>query len=195
MNSIVVKTSIFLAGASMFAITPALFAIDGQVPPSPSGVQAGSTLKLTNPALFMEAANNINRTEIEMGRLAEERGQAKAVRNLGARMVHDHAILENKLKTLATRTDVVLPKQLDAKHQKLVDELNAYTGEAFDRHYVNDQIRGHQKAIALFQDAAAENTQRSVREFAQQTIPILKEHLALSEQAADEVNEPAGAQP
>lgn len=180
------RLTAIIAGAGLMLSAPVLFAIDGQT-------AAPNDLKATNPALFMEAANNINRTEIDMGRLAQERGLSPTVRALGARMAQDHTILENKLKTLATTKDVVLPSQLDAQHQKMVDELATYNGEAFDRQYITDQVKGHQKAIALFQDAAAENTDRSVRDFAVNTIPELQHHLQMAEKDSEIVNEPAGA--
>jgi putative membrane protein len=130
-----------------------------------------------------------------MGRLANERGQSKSVRKLGKRLVHDHAILENKIKALAIPKDIVLSKVLDIRHQQMVDKLAAYSGAAFDRYYVEDQIKDHQKAIALFQQAAAENQDRSVRDFAANSIPVFQQHLQLAGKDSKIINKPAGASP
>jgi putative membrane protein len=130
-----------------------------------------------------------------MGRLAKERGQSSSVRELGARMVHDLDILENKAKTLASSIGVTLPDVLDSRHQAMIDELAAYSGEAFDRHYVQEQIKGHRKEISWFQQVAAENQARSVRDFALNTIPVLQQHLQWFEKVSKYIKEPLGASP
>jgi putative membrane protein len=152
-------------------------------------------MEITDPGRFLEEANIINRTEIEMGRLANERGQSASERKLGKRTVHDHTLLENKLKALATSKDIVLSKQVDIKHQNMIDKLAAYSGAAFDRCYVAEQVTDHQTAIALFQQAAAENQNRSVRDFAANSIPFLQQHLQLAEKDSKIINQPTGASP
>ena len=150
-------------------------------------------MEIADPGMFLEAANIINRTEIEMGRLANERGQSESIRKLGERMVQDHTLLEDKLKVLAKVKDIVLSKHLDIKHQKMIDNLAAYSGVAFDRHYVDDQVKAHQKAIALYQQVAAENRDRSVRDLAANSLPVLQQNLQLAEKDSKMMIEPPGA--
>jgi putative membrane protein len=194
MKSKIAQATVILASAGLLLSAPALFAIDGAGPNQPLSAQpaANSDLNATDPTMFVEAAHNINSTEIEMGRLANERGQSESVRKLGQRMVRDHTMLENRLKALAGAKDIVLSSQLDARHQQMIDELTTYSGAAFDQHYLGCQVNGHQKAIALFQQVAAENQDRSVREFAANTLPILQRHLQLAEKYSNIINEPAG---
>lgn len=197
----IAKTTAILAGAGLL-LSSSAFAIDGganlngdrtdqQVVPS----TAGTGLNAGDPALFINAANNINMAEIQMGRLARERGQSQTVRQLGEHMVQDHTMLEAKLKAVASAKDIVLPTQLDAKHQKKFDELASLSGAAFDRQYLDMQVKGHQKAISLFQQAAAENTEPAVRDLAKSALPQLQEHLQMAQRDAGVINEPAGARP
>jgi putative membrane protein len=172
-----------------------LFAADGTSPnqaPSSQPAAINNDLEITDPAVFLTAVNNINKTKIEMGRLARERGQSRSVRKLGARMVHDLSILENRTRTLAANEGILLPEGLDDRHQAMIDELATYSGAAFDRHYVEDQIEGHRQAISLLQQVAAENHDRSVRDFAAHTIPVLRQHLELAEKDVKIINEAAG---
>jgi putative membrane protein len=194
MKSIIAQTTAILAGAGLMFSAAALLAIDGTVPNQPPSSQpaAINDLEITDPAAFLTAVNNINKTKIEMGRLANERGQSRSVRKLGARMVHDLAILENKTKTLASTEGILLPDGLDDRHQAMIDELATYSGAAFDRHYVEDQIEGHRQTISLFQQVAAENQDLSVRDFAANTIPVLRQHLQLAEKDFKIINEQAG---
>jgi putative membrane protein len=195
MKSKIARTTAILAGAALMLSAAVLFAMDGIAPFAPPSAQPPNDMEITDPGRFLEAANIINRTEIEMGRLANERGQSASVRKLGKRMVQDHARLENKLKALATSKDIVLSKQVDIKHQNMIDKLAAYSGSTFDRHYVEDQVMDHQKAIALFQQAAAENQDRSVRDYAPNSIPVLQQHLQLAEKDSKIINQPTGASP
>jgi putative membrane protein len=195
MKSKIARTTAILAGASLMFSATALFATDGTATnQSPSAQQAAIyDLDITDPAVFVTAVNNIIRSKIEMGRLANERGQSSSVRELGAQMVHDLDILENKTKTLASSVGVTLPNVLDSRRQAVIDELAAYSGAAFDRHYVEDQIKDHRKAISWFQQVAAENQDRSVRDFALNTIPVLQQHLQLFEKVSKSIQEPTGA--
>jgi len=195
MKSKIARTTAILAGAGLMLSAAALFAMDNIAPFAPPSAQPPNDMEITDPGRFLEAANIINRTEIEMGRLANERGQSASVRKLGKRMIHDHDILENKLKALAIPKDIVLSKVLDIRHQQMVDKLATYSGTAFDRYYVEDQGKCLQKAIALFQQAAAENQDRSVRDFAANSIPVLQQHLQLAEKDSKIVNEPPSVSP
>jgi putative membrane protein len=195
MKSKIARSTAILAGAGLMLSAAALFAIDGTAPNQPPSSQSSAIndLEITDPAVFLTVVNNINKTKIEMGRLANQRGQSRSVRKLGARMVHDLAILENKTITLAGIEGILLPNGLDDRHQAMIDELAAYSGADFDRHYVEDQIKGHQKAISWLQQVAAENRDRSVRNFALNAIPVLQRHLQLFETASKNIKEPPGA--
>jgi putative membrane protein len=195
MKSKIAQTTAILAGAGLMFGAAALFAADGAAPNQPPSSQSAAIndLEITDPAVFLTTVNNINKTKIEMGRLARERGQSRSVRKLGARIVRDLTKLENKTKTLAGIDGILLPNGLDDRHQAMIDELAGYSGATFDRHYVEDQIKGHRKAISWLQQVAAENHDRSVRDFALNTIPLLQQHLELFEKASKSFKEPPGA--
>jgi predicted outer membrane protein len=58
---------------------------------------------------------------------------------------------------------------------------------------VDDQVKGHEKTIALFQQAAASNSDPDLRNFAQSNLPTLQHHLQMAEKDSSIINEPAGA--
>jgi|SRR5665213_799569 len=173
-----------------------------KAPPSPSQpiiVQSGEAIneaagaQAMDPASFLQATCHANKAEIEMGQLAEEKGQSRQVKMLAKHLVRDHQAVEGKLRGLAQGKNIHLVSQLDTKHQHKVDELSALSGAAFDRQFLDDQVKGHQKLIALFQQAAASNSDSDVRSFAQSNLPTLQHHLQMAEKDASIINEPAGA--
>jgi putative membrane protein len=188
----IVQSTIVLAGTGLMLGAAALFAADGPISfhrPSAS-MPVMSSLKISDSGEFLEAANMINLTEIEMGRLVYERGQSKSIRKLGERMVHDHSIMENQLKALAAARDIVLSTGLDVQHQQRVDELASCSRAAFDRHYAEDKVKFLPKEISLFEQEAGENEGRSVRDFAANTLPVLEELLQWADRDSQVFNPP-----
>lgn len=193
MKSKIAISIAMVAGATLLLGAPFAWA-DGSAYDQQQAVSASLSEKATDPTAFLQAVNAINWTEIQMGQLAQERGQTEAVRKLGEHMIRDHKALEEKVKSVASEKNIQLAAQLDAKHQKMVDELSALSGISFDRKYVADQINGHQKAISLFQQAASSNRDPGLRRFADNTIPQLQHHLQMAEQDSNIISEPAGAE-
>lgn len=128
---------------------------------------------------FMLAAGQINLTEIKLGEYAVQNGKRDDVKAFGQRMVKDHTDLNDNLKALAAQKGVTLPDSLDATHQKMVDGLTALTGSDFDKAYSADMFTGHQKAIKAFKTESAKTKDAEVKSFADNSIPVLEEHLKL----------------
>jgi len=191
----IVQIAANLAGTVLMLGAVAVFGNDGVgVNPPAATRPAGITDKeITDPTAFLMAVNNIELAKIEMGRLPKERAQSKSVRELGARVVRDLNQLESQARTLASSLGFGLPNGVDAVQQGIIDKLASFSGTAFDWHYVEDQIKGHGETISWFQQVAAENTDAGVRDFALNTIPLLRQHLQLFETALKGIKQPAGA--
>ena len=72
---------------------------------------------------------------------------------------------------------VDLPTKLDAKHQKLIDDLNSAPAKDFDKTYANQQVDAHQEAVHLFKKYAAKGDDADVKQFAEKTLPTIEHHL------------------
>ena len=96
--------------------------------------------------------------EVQAGKLAADKGQSDAVKQFGQQMVDAHTKTTEELtgivKTKNIKVD--LPAKLDAKHQKLIDDLNSASAQDFDKTYANQQVDGHQEAVDLFKKYAVE---------------------------------------
>jgi predicted outer membrane protein len=73
-----------------------------------------------------------------------------------------------------------LNPMLDPQHASKLNQLAALSGRAFDRNYRDMQVQAHQEAVALFASYAANGEEPSMRAFAQQTLPHLRQHLAMA---------------
>ncbi len=119
--------------------------------------------------------------EVEMGRLATERGMSDEVKQFGQRMVDDHGKANDELKQLAESKGVMLPTELDAKHKMMVEKMSKMSGAAFDNAYKKEMLKDHKKDVASFQREADKGMDADVKAFAAKTLPTLKEHLSMIE--------------
>jgi putative membrane protein len=105
-------------------------------------------------------------------------------------MVEDHTKANDKLKQVAQQKGVSLPDQLEANNQKLVDQLKALSGSEFDKQYMAAMVRDHRADIEEFSREAEKGHDADVKNFASDTLPVLREHLKLAEAAARAVGAP-----
>jgi predicted outer membrane protein len=87
--------------------------------------------------------------EVQLGKLASDRAADADVKAFGQMMVTDHTKASGELLQLASGAGVQPPKQLDAKHQQLVDKLSKLRGAEFDREYVSAMVMGHEEVVAM----------------------------------------------
>ena len=146
-----------------------------------SGGQAGAASGLSNAdrKFAMEAAMG-GMTEVELGRVATERGASDAVKQFGQRMVDDHSKANDDLKQWAATAGVTLPTALDAKHQAMVTKMSGLSGAAFDKAYSQAMVKDHVKDVALFQREADRGTDSGLKSFASSKLPTLREHLEMA---------------
>ena len=126
----------------------------------------------------MEAAMG-GMEEVEMGRLAAEKGASDEVRQFGQRMVDDHSKANQELMQIASSKGMTLPSALDPKHQADMQKISALSGEAFDKAYVKMMVKDHKKDVAEFQKESMRGTDAEIKGFATSTLPTLQEHLQM----------------
>jgi putative membrane protein len=85
--------------------------------------------------------------EVELGRMASERGANPEVKKFGKTMVDDHTAAGDKLKTIATQHNIPWPTTLDDKHRDLSDKLAKLQGPEFDREYMSAMVDGHDAVV------------------------------------------------
>jgi putative membrane protein len=128
-------------------------------------------------AQFIVDAANGGMTEVELGKLAMQKGISKQVKNFGSMMVKDHSKLNDMVKAIAVTKNISIPKAPGAKEQKIISKLTGKSGKDFDKAYIDDMIDDHKDDIKVFQTAAKKCLDPDVKSFAAKTIPILQEHL------------------
>lgn len=154
------------------------FAAAGLLALAPAFAQTGRA-DLDDKFLHDAAAGGM--MEVELGHLAMERAASAEVKAFGQRMVMDHGRANQQLTQIATSKGMTLATKLPPDMQQMRDRLARLSGAEFDRMYVRHMVEDHKKDVSDFEKQAENGTDPSLRTFAQQTLPTLREHLTLAE--------------
>ena len=119
-------------------------------------------------------------TEVELGKLAAEKGSTDTVKQFGQKLVDDHTKANDELKNVAGAQSINIPDALDSKHKARINKLSKLSGPAFDRAFAKDQVKDHEQDIRDFQQEAQNGNNPAVKDFAAKTLPTLKEHLSMA---------------
>lgn len=133
----------------------------------------------TSSARFVQEAASGGMMEVQLGRLATERAQDERVRQFGQRMVQDHTQANNDLMQAASRMNMVTPTAMMPMHQEHYDRLSRLSGRDFDRAYIRMMIDDHAQDVRNFEQQARNGDNADVRDFANRTLPTLREHLQM----------------
>lgn len=136
----------------------------------------------SSPTSFLKQAAATGIGEIELGKLAAQRGSSERVKAYGSKMVTDHTRMNEEVKTLAARKNIELPTTIDDKHQQERQKLAELSGTDFDRAYMAEMTSGHEKVVERFEAASKTSTDDDVKALAARSLPVLEGHLAEAEQ-------------
>jgi putative membrane protein len=137
-----------------------------------------------NPKTDMQFATTAARggqAEVALGQMAETKAANADVKAFGQRMVTDHKKAGDELDAAARADGETIPKGLEAEHKATAARFAKLEGAAFDKAYMQQMVEDHQKTIALFEKEAANGKDSHVKQFAQATLPTLREHLKMAQ--------------
>ena len=154
----------------------------GDYAPPPAPYAAPQTLSQVSSDFVINVALS-DSYEIEAGQLALQRSGLPSIRQFASQVVPGNMTVNQDLATALQRngTPVTIPAALDARHQAMIDDLNAAQGPEFDRRYVMQQVTVHGEVLALLQNYMQTGDNPSLRQFALHTLPEVREGLRLAQ--------------
>jgi len=129
---------------------------------------------------FLKKAAEINLTEIQAGKIAERTSTDPNIKKMAAMVVKDHTEANHKLDRLAASKGVSLPKEPSMWDKHAIGGLEKEQGDKFNKEFLSFNMKGHEKAIALYEKEGARTQDPDIKAWAQKMIPSLKEHLAMA---------------
>jgi putative membrane protein len=131
------------------------------------------------PKEFIKNAMEGNLAEVQVGRLAQQKAASPEVKEFGARLERDHAAANAKAEQVAQSLRVKRPTKPGAAHKQMYHELSVFSGQAFDRQFIQNMVQDHQEDIAKYEKAAKSGG--PVAQYAEKVLPDLRKHLQIAE--------------
>lgn len=145
------------------------------------------TAKQERDAEFMVTAANRGLFDVEISQIAKRKATSPDVKYVAEAVASQHGPMQAELKSLAEKKSIVLPASLGGNQAKLVGELTALNGTAFDRKYLELLEETHKKGVDEFDDMSEDAYDGDIRAFAAKYLPTLKSHREAADQAADKL--------
>lgn len=101
---------------------------------------------------FMGKAHSISTQQVQLGKLAAEKGLSAQVREYGQQMADLYSTKLEQLQEMSGQYGVTLPQQMEEDHAGRVQELRDKTTEEFDRAYWDNVVDAHKDALDEFED-------------------------------------------
>ena len=156
------------------------------------GAVTGTTGTMEADREFVEEQLALGNTEIELGRMAQERGTHPDVKEFGAMMVREHQAAAEELRPIGSQLGTAAgalgtEAREEAREEltELREELAQLTGRDFDRKYIEEMIDDHEAGIRDLESRVENAANADVRTWASRTLPKMRQHLERAKSIKD----------
>jgi putative membrane protein len=139
---------------------------------------------------FLNDAAQGGLNEVRMGEMAKRISTNDRIKNLGQKMVDDHAMMNQDFRKLAARKNVVLPGEISPKQEAGNKAIGENKGRSFDTAYIEAMLKNHKEDLAAFKKEASEAADPDVKGLASRSISVIEEHLRLAKSIAVDLGIP-----
>ena len=149
----------------------------GSIPSTTPGTQnAPAGTPNAQDINFVQFAAQAGLAEVQEGQLATANPNL-AVSEFGRWMVTDHTAVNGVLQSLAQQEGIPVPASPSADQQSEIAHLQSLPQDAFVSAYSGAQITDHANVLLRFIQETAKGQDPAIKAFAQDSIPLLAQHL------------------
>lgn len=171
--------------------------------------KAASKVTGNTNADILSELHESNQAEVEMGKLALEKGTSSDVKSYGKMLIHDHSAADRKVREVASnlgvRFEPPAPESRSVKKERNEDASNrealeGKSGTEFDTSFLQAMKADHEQDIQEASRAQNSTSNQQVKSLIAEMMPKLKEHrdraenlLARNESTSSHAGAAAGA--
>ncbi|MDN3686697.1 DUF4142 domain-containing protein [Cyclobacterium jeungdonense] len=138
-----------------------------------------------NDSTFLRKAAEMQLEMINLGKLAQEKGNSAEVKELGRVMESENTKYQTEINALAQSKSVSMPSSATDDSMEAYNDLNEETGNDFSKSYSDRMVDQHEDAIDLFENAANDSEDPEIKAWASEKLPTLRTHLKLAEDSKE----------
>ena len=135
---------------------------------------------------FYRALAEGGMTEVDLGKLAQQKSEDPKIKDFAAMMVKDHSAANEKLESLAASKQVPVPRTLGASQMATQTRLESLNAASFDKSYIKSQVKAHEDTVALLEKEISSGQDSDAKAFAQSILPTVQHHLEAARSLAAE---------
>jgi putative membrane protein len=124
---------------------------------------------------FIKVAIQGDIAEVDVGQLAQEKGESDAVKQYGAMLVKDHGDHRTNAEQVASELGVEPPTGSSLIQKATYAKLKLLSGATFDRSFAMSMVKDHQEDIQEYKKESSKND--AAGRLAKNTLPVLQKHL------------------
>jgi putative membrane protein len=144
----------------------------------------GDTAQQMKDKMFVRNAAQGGLAEVELGKLAAEKGSSEDVKAFGKRMVEDHTKLNQDIAQLADSIGARVPKKMDKDQQAEYDKLSSLSGEDFDKEYITFMVKDHHSDLREFRMEASSTSDPDLKTAVDNGARVIREHMIAADKMA-----------
>lgn len=129
---------------------------------------------------FLKKAAEINLTEIQLGKIAEQHSSDPNIKKMAGALIKDHQEANKNLERLAASKGVTLPNEPSIWERRSISSLEKEQGDKLNKEFLSLNQKGHEKALALYEKESARTQDPDIKAWANKMVPSLREHLAVA---------------
>ncbi|HEX4650428.1 MAG TPA: DUF4142 domain-containing protein [Granulicella sp.] len=136
--------------------------------------------------IFLHKASEGGMAEVQLGRLAAQKGNSAEVKRFGQKMVEDHTRLNDQMKPIADTLGVNAPRHLNKADQAEYDKLSNLSGDAFDQEYITDMVMDHRKDLHAFRREETATSNPELKQAVGEAVQVIGQHLSMIQSIAQQ---------
>jgi putative membrane protein len=134
---------------------------------------------------FIKEAVEGNLAEVQVGQLAQQKGESDGVKKFGEQLQKDHSAANEKVTALANKLGVTPPTEPNKKQKAIHDRLAKLSGPAFDKAFAKAMVDDHKEDIRKFEKQAKKKNDPTA-DLANEILPDLRKHLEMAQSLTKE---------
>jgi putative membrane protein len=159
-----------------------------EAPRSGRGGEQGTKGEKSEDGAFATAASQGGFAEVELGKLAKDHASSPEVKKFADQMIDDHGKANDELRPILEQKGIAASTQLSGKDKSTYDRLSKLNGAAFDRAYIADMVKDHEKDVKEFERESTKGKDPDLKAFATKTLPTLQDHLKMAREAQSKLS-------
>ncbi len=142
---------------------------------------------------FIKAAIEGNLAEIDVGKLAQEKGQSQAVKQFANMLVKDHSEANVKAQEAAGQLKVEPPTGSSIMQKATYTKLKLLSGATFDSSFAKSMVSDHESDIKDYHKEAQKSD--AAGKYAKASLPTLQKHLKEAQKLQKELETKTSSTP